>query len=57
MFGPWAAVIAVTVALRIQALLFGDGGVLAFGANAFNMAVVLPFVGYGVYHVLAGKRR
>src|SRR4249919_2953269 len=46
--GPWAAVIAVSVALVIQALFFGDGGVLAILINCFNMAVVLPFVGYGV---------
>ena len=44
--GPYAACISVTVALFIQALLFGDGGVLAFGANCFNMAFVLPFFGY-----------
>ncbi|HWW53431.1 MAG TPA: cobalt transporter CbiM [Acidimicrobiales bacterium] len=44
--GPWAAVIAVTTALAIQALFFGDGGVLAFGANCFNMAFVMPMVGY-----------
>jgi cobalt/nickel transport system permease protein len=44
--GPWAAVIAVSIALAIQALFFGDGGVLAFGANAFNMALVMPMVGY-----------
>jgi cobalt/nickel transport system permease protein len=51
--GPWAAVIAVTVALVIQALLFGDGGVLAIGANCFNMAFVMPFVGYGVYRLIS----
>jgi cobalt/nickel transport system permease protein len=53
--GPWAAVIAVTVALIIQALFFGDGGITAIGANSFNMAVALPFVGYGVYRALAGN--
>ena len=37
--GPWAAVIIVSVALIIQALFFGDGGVLAIFANCFNMAV------------------
>jgi cobalt/nickel transport system permease protein len=47
--GPSAAVIAVSVALTIQALFFGDGGVLALGANTFNMAFVMPLVGYGVY--------
>jgi cobalt/nickel transport system permease protein len=55
LLGPWAAVIAVSVALLIQALFFGDGGVLAFGANAFNMAVVMPFVGYGVYKLIAQR--
>ena len=47
--GPWAAVIAVSIALVIQALFFGDGGVLAIAVNCFNMAFVLPFVGYYVY--------
>jgi cobalt/nickel transport system permease protein len=53
LLGPWAAVIAVSVALVIQALFFGDGGVLAFGANALNMAFVMPFVGYGAYLAIA----
>src|SRR5512135_2695208 len=38
LLGPWAAVIAVSVALAIQALLFGDGGITALGANCFNIA-------------------
>jgi cobalt/nickel transport system permease protein len=53
--GPWAAAIAVSIALLIQALFFGDGGVLAFAANAFNMALVAPFVGYGLYRLLARR--
>lgn len=53
--GPWAAVIAVSVALLIQALIFGDGGVLAYGANAFNLAFVMPFAGYYTYRLLAGS--
>ena len=43
--GPWAAMIAVSVALLFQALLFGDGGVLAYGVNVTNMAIVMPLVG------------
>jgi cobalt/nickel transport system permease protein len=39
----------VSVALLLQAVIFGDGGILAFGANCFNMAFVLPFVGYYIY--------
>jgi cobalt/nickel transport system permease protein len=51
--GPWAAAIAVATALVLQALFFGDGGVLAIFANCLNMAIILPFVGYGTYRVLA----
>lgn len=51
--GPWVAVIAVSVALLIQALVFGDGGVVAFGVNAFNMAFVMPFVGYYIFRLIA----
>ncbi|MHB1419733.1 MAG: cobalt transporter CbiM [Bacillota bacterium] len=53
--GPWAAAIAVTVVLAIQALLFGDGGVWAFGANVFNMAFIAPFSGYLIYRIIAGS--
>jgi len=53
LLGPWAACIAVSVALVIQALLFGDGGITAIGANCFNMAFVLPFVGYYVYRMIS----
>ena len=55
LLGPWAAVIAVSTALLIQALFFGDGGVLAYGANCFNMAIVMPFVGYWVYLAIARR--
>jgi len=53
LLGPWAACIAITVALVIQALLFGDGGITAIGANCFNMAFVMPFAGYYTYKVIS----
>jgi cobalt/nickel transport system permease protein len=53
LLGPWAACVSVSIALLIQALFFGDGGLLAFGANAFNMALVMPWVAYGVYRLIA----
>jgi len=53
LLGPWAACIAITVALVIQALLFGDGGITAIGANCFNMAFILPFVSYYVYKAIS----
>lgn len=53
LLGPWAAMIAITVALVVQALLFGDGGITAIGANCFNMAFVLPFTGYYIYKLIS----
>ena len=53
--GPWAAMLAVSVAIAVQALFFGDGGVTAIGANCFNMAVVGALVAYVVYRAAAGK--
>ena len=51
--GPWGAMLSITIALCIQALLFGDGGVTAIGANCFNMAFIMPFTGYAVYRILS----
>jgi cobalt/nickel transport system permease protein len=45
--------IAVSTALILQALFFGDGGILAIFANCLNMGIILPFVGYGTYRLLA----
>ena len=55
LLGPEAACIAISVALALQALLFGDGGILSFGANCFNMAFVLPFVSILVFKALHGR--
>lgn len=55
LLGPWAACVAVSIALVVQALVFGDGGLTAIGANCLNMAVVMPFVGWGVYRLIAGR--
>ncbi|MFO0751854.1 MAG: cobalt transporter CbiM [Thermodesulfovibrionales bacterium] len=55
LLGPWTAVIAVSMVLIIQALVFGDGGITAIGANCFNMAVVMPFVSYWVFRLVRGK--
>ncbi|MCC6345821.1 MAG: cobalt transporter CbiM [Nitrospirales bacterium] len=55
LLGPWTAVIAVSMVLIIQAIVFGDGGITAIGANCFNMAVVMPFVSYWVFRLVRGK--
>ncbi len=53
--GPWAAVLGISMALILQALFFGDGGILAIFINCMNMAVALPFVGYYTYRLIAGR--
>ncbi len=53
--GPAAACMVVTVALFIQALLFGDGGITSFAANCFNLAFIMPFCGYYIYRLLFEK--
>lgn len=61
--GPEVATIAVSIALIIQAFFFGDGGILAIGANSFNMAVIIPYVSFAIYQMfsknipLTSKRR
>ena len=51
LLGPYFAVFAVTIALVIQALFFGDGGVLAIGVNCFNMAFIMPYTAYYLFKV------
>ncbi len=48
LLGPWPAVLVMTCVVSVQALLFQDGGLLALGANIFNMAIVGVFVSYAV---------
>ncbi|OGP14356.1 MAG: hypothetical protein A2052_09765 [Deltaproteobacteria bacterium GWA2_54_12] len=49
--GPWAGIIAMSLTLALQALLFGDGGLLSFGANCFNMALLMPVAAYFIFRV------
>ncbi len=40
LFGPYIAILSMTIVLMMQALIFADGGLSTFGANVFNMAVI-----------------
>jgi len=53
LLGPWAAVLVMTTVVAVQALIFQDGGLLALGANIFNMAILGSFVAWTVYRLLA----
>ncbi|MFX1426197.1 MAG: energy-coupling factor ABC transporter permease [Promethearchaeota archaeon] len=43
--GPWASVIILFLVLIVQSL-FGDGGIIALGANTFNMGVIGGIIGF-----------
>jgi len=55
LLGPWAALIAIASVLIVQALFFADGGILALGANIWNMGVYPCFIGWFVYKAIVGK--
>ncbi len=57
LLGPWAAVIAISTVLIIQAVVFGDGGITALGANCFNAGVVIPFASYGIFKIITSGWR
>ncbi|MHA2192396.1 MAG: energy-coupling factor ABC transporter permease, partial [Candidatus Thorarchaeota archaeon] len=47
MVGPWVASLIMALVIFVQAL-YGDGGILTFGLNFFNMGVFAVFLGYGL---------
>ncbi len=53
--GPSGALLALSIAIAIQALFFGDGGISTLGANCFNMAIVGSLVAYGSYRLIAAR--
>ncbi len=60
LLGPWAAIVVMVCVVSVQALIFQDGGLLALGANIFNMAIVGVAVSYFAYQTIrkfAGNQR
>jgi len=55
LLGPWRALLAIAAVLAVQALLFQDGGILAYGANLADMGLSGGFVGYAIARVV-GRR-
>lgn len=52
LFRPPVMAVLGTITLLFQALLLAHGGLTTLGANAFSMAVVGPWAGYGTYRLL-----
>ena len=60
LLGPSTGLLIMTTILIVQALLFGDGGLTALGANVFNMGIIGSVGGYFLYHIarrLSGEGR
>ena len=51
LLGPGAATIVIAAVLLVQCFLFADGGILALGANVFNMALLGVISGYALYRL------
>ena len=51
LLGPWSAVLVMSCVLIAQSLIFQDGGLLALGANIFNMGIVAGFAAYYLYRL------
>jgi cobalt/nickel transport system permease protein len=54
LLGPWAGTLVMACVIAVQALIFQDGGLLAMGANIFNMGIVGTLGGFYLYRALAG---
>jgi cobalt/nickel transport system permease protein len=54
LLGPWAALLVMTAVVGVQALMFQDGGLLALGANIFNMGVIGVTVSYFAFQAVIG---
>lgn len=52
LFGPSVMTVLGGLVLLFQAVLLAHGGLTTLGANMFSMAIVGPFVAYGIYHLI-----
>jgi cobalt/nickel transport system permease protein len=60
LFGPLVMSVLGAFVLLFQALLLAHGGLTTLGANAFSMAIVGPFIAFGIYQLfmkISGKQK
>ena len=53
--GPWGGILVMTTVVGVQALIFQDGGLLALGANIFNMGILTVVIGAGIHALTRGR--
>jgi len=56
LLGPHAATLVMASILIVQCLIFQDGGLLALGTNIVNMGIIPCYLGYSLFHLLAGRQ-
>ncbi|HEY4103658.1 MAG TPA: energy-coupling factor ABC transporter permease [Polyangiaceae bacterium] len=55
LLGLPSAIVVMSAVLIVQCLVFGDGGLLALGANITNMALVSSLVSDAIYRLACGR--
>lgn len=53
LLGPWAGTVVMACVIAVQALVFQDGGLVALGANIFNMGIIGTVGGFAIYRSIA----
>lgn len=54
--GAWPALIVMATVIAVQAIFFADGGLLALGANIFNMGIITILTTYGINLIIKNKK-
>lgn len=57
LFGPSVMAVLGSLVLVFQAVLLAHGGITTLGANAFSMAIVGPWIAYGIYRLCLKQRQ
>jgi cobalt/nickel transport system permease protein len=55
LLGPMTGFLTIATVVIAQALFLQDGGLIALGANIFNISAVTSFSGYALYKCLGGE--
>jgi len=57
LFGPGVMTVLGSLVLVFQSVLLAHGGITTLGANAFSMAIVGPWVAWGVYRLFESRQQ
>ncbi len=52
LYDPWYATIVFTLVTGVQVLVGFEGGITTLGVNILNLAIIAPWLAYGIYKLL-----